>query len=552
MLKKRTILNTTAFFLTAALFTQLTGQNANQLAQKMDLENGIKDRISTAIERVLGHDTFVVNVTAEVDFMPDRKIEEVYKPSSRQRRVSSQPGSQAGGTAASAGAAKTPSSAASGTRVLREILPGIPSEIPAEGIEILEDPALNAALPGTEDSLAGSSAADAEDMTADQSMDELAVLPGMQSPEYDLQDESEDLLFSRSVSHVQSNVPRIRHLDISIFLPEGISPDLLESVRQVARIASQFDRDRGDIINIMTTAFKPTAGSAELKPVVDSREVRYEMSREEKEQADETRRLILDIQRQLDDMDRDRNISPVSTEPSATENMLMKVIDKLTVRAGYEDEMEAQRIIADQNARIKMLAKDTSELTRLNNEIAALKAQLAQQAGGEGKAESQAKLEEKRLLEAAIAEKISMLNTSQEELAGLRTTKTPLWVWILLPLLGIALAVLGFMSFRQRSTAEAAPVSAAAAPAAPAIDENEIKKKILADIQRDLSEQNLIMKQSSGQSSSANVDELSDIRNNIVNLSVANPDTASVLMKKWVNDAGEPEGGEKSEEDEKK
>lgn len=552
MLKKRSSVKLSVFLIIVLAGFKLNAQTANQLAQKMDLENGIKNRVSVAVEKVLGHQNFVVNIKAEVEFLPDRKIEEIYKPGEKQRKIKKEPAAPSSSVdremppGVDGFSDETAAEADEGTDIdFGDIIPPIPLASPTKGLRILDDKADTSDLPG----IAGRR--------------EGVTLPGMKSPEYDLQDESEELLYSRSVSRIQSNVPRIRHLDISIFLPDGISPDLLESVRQVTRLASQFDRDRGDVINIMTTAFKGYGKLADAQ-LPDLQNVRYEKSTEEKDQAEDTRRMIEEIQRQLDNIERDRMINTGSAkdgEPSATENMMMKIIDKLTTKQGYEDEIEARRIISEQNARIKMLAKDTSQLAKLNEEIAVLKAQIAAQGSGDSAREADAreKIREKRQLEDAIADKIAMLNASKGELEEIEESSTPPWIYVVLGVLLLAVIGLAYALFKSRGTVAPAPMADKSVPAGsqkaeknPAVSENELKKKIMAEIQQDLEKESLILKTRGGQATPVRDDELQDVRENIVNLSVANPDAASKLMKRWVNDADDgtdaAEDGEVEEE----
>ena len=555
MPRKKYFRNSTFFILFLTVFLFANTQTANQLAQKMDLENGIKDRVSVAIEKVLGHQDFVVNVKIEVDFLPDRKIEEVYKP--YQEPMKSQKAVITKRVQTFEEKAIETDNNIESEPVTSEkndefeldfgdIIPPIPLSGFQGGIEILDEPS-GVITKSDTNALPGVAPGIKNDIS----------LPGLQSPEYDLQDKSEEMLYSRSISHVQTNVPEIRHMDISIFLPDGINPDLLESVRQVTRLASQFDLERGDVINIMTTAFKGHANRNSIINLPDFSDVRYEQSPEELEQAEETREMILQIQSKLDDIERDKNIntnSLESSEPTATENMLMKIIDKLTVKQDYEDELEAQNIIAEQNARIQMLAKDTSQLRKLNNEIAALKAQIAgQQASGvykqQNELDTREKLREKRELEEAIARKIEMLNVSKDELEKIEISTLPLWIWLVMIVLFLVLLGLLFIILRLRSkntepivqegNKTEAAVSAPIAVQNTARIEKELKRKIMTDIQNDLTRESLIIKKQGNQTTAVHDDELDDVRNNIVNLSVANPDAAASLMKKWVNDQGD-------------
>ncbi len=500
--------------LTAVIFTQAYSQSAHYMAQKIELENTIAQRISTAIERILGNSNFIVDVKADVEYQPERKIEEVYKPS--QKSVQVRRSASADNTTELPGMA-TPGASerkAPQTDIYRDILPGIPGGVFEAEVPLLDEDAENE----TE------IIAPAED-------DEPIPVESLPAGA----DEEEEELYSRSVSQHQERIPILRKLDISVILQEGVHPNLVESVRQVAMVAAHFDRQRGDMLSIMTTAFKldePAKEiSAETAPVAQ-----YRPSSEENARDEETRRLIEDIQRQIEDLNDNMRSPAASSQPSASESVLLGVIDKLTARNSLQDDIETQRLLAEQQARLRMLAQDTSRLKKLQDEIAALKLQLAIQqddraARAEASDESASKLREKEELEAAIAEKINLLSSTQAQLNTRSVGKTALWVWLLAAIILISLFA-GSLIWMQRS-------KKAAIEAASAASESELRKKLLSELKQDNVVRSAKPKTPDPEEES---EELSEIRSGIVNLSVANPDAASALMRKWLKESGDETG----------
>jgi flagellar biosynthesis/type III secretory pathway M-ring protein FliF/YscJ len=515
----------TGLVLTALIFMQAHGQSAHYLTQKIELENTLGQRISTAIERILGNSNFIVDVKADVEFQPERKIEEVYKPSQKSvqvRRAESSAKDQ------SVPGVETPESQARKapqTDIYRDILPGIPGGVFEAELPLIDD------QKDTEAEIIPPAADD-------------EPIPSMAPSATEIEDEEEEL-YSRSVSQLQERVPILRKLDISVILQEGVHPNLVESVRQVAMVAAHFDRKRGDVLSIMTTAFKLDESRKELE-AASQPTAQYKPSIEESARDEETRKLIGDIQRQIENLNDNMRNASVSSQPSPSENVLLGVIDKLTARNSLQDDIETQRLLAEQQARLRMLAQDTSRLKKLQDEIAALKLQLAIQqddriARAGASDESAQKLREKEELEAAIAEKIDLLASTQAQLNTRSTAKAPMWVWLLAALMLISLFS-GSLFWMQRS-------KKAAVEAASAASETELRKKLLSDLRQD----NVVRSTKAKAPDPEEEDEeLSEIRSSIVNLSVANPDAASALMRKWLKESGDEGAAETDSKGENK
>ena len=317
----------------------------------------------------------------------------------------------------------------------------------------------------------------------------------------------------------------------------------MESIRQVAMIASHFDRSRGDMLSIMTTTFRDDKLMAGAETGVIPGDVEYQPSREEQERTDETQELIRQIQDQIERLSQQQQRqAPRSNEPTPTENMLLKIIDKLNTRQSLADDLETQKMITEQKLRLEMLGRDTTRLQELRDEIAALKLQLATREMAvedreSTRAASDSMLREKEELEEAIAEKIALLSETQKELMDMQKAQIPWWFWGLLAALlavVIVLVVLILNRGRVRRQEEEAPKPESAA------SEDALREKILRELRESKKESKLEREPDQGSDMAEKRAELEGIRKNIVNMSVANPDTASKIIRDWMEEDETP------------
>ncbi|HAE87411.1 TPA: hypothetical protein DCG86_05240 [Candidatus Marinimicrobia bacterium] len=494
----------TIILLTAVM---LSGQSPNYLSQKLELEQALQNKISQAVERILGNNYFIVDVKADLDFVPDQRVEEVYEPAAP-GRASKQTSQEA---------ERAQKSGRSYEKEYIEILPGIPARIGDRGLDILT-----------------------EELPSDTSRireEQIAVLPGVENIE-------PERLKSRSVARSVPLIPKVRKLDISIILKEGIAPDLVESIRQVAMVASHFERSRGDMLSIMTTTFSEDQLMAGMETGVVQGAVEYQPSREERVRTDETKELIRQIQEQIERLSQQQQMqAPRSSEPTPTENMLLKIIDKLNTRQSLADDLETQKMITEQKLRLEMLGRDTTRLQELRDEIAALKLQLAtQQMAVEDRESTRAAsdnmLREKEELEEAIAEKISLLSETQKELMSMQKAQIPWWFWGLLAALLAAVIVLVVLILNRGKTERQEEKSPK--PEAAAGNEDAIREKILKELRENKKESKLEREPDQGSDMAEKRDELEGIRKNIVNMSVANPDAASKIIRDWMEEDETP------------
>ncbi|MBA7595767.1 MAG: hypothetical protein GH143_04205 [Calditrichaeota bacterium] len=199
----------------------IRSQESGYLSQKLLLENTIQQRVTNAISKILDESRFVVDVKVELAYTSARQVEKVYRtPDGRLIR---------GDEPEAVG------------RRLEGAEPG------AEAERVRETVTSPFPIPGFPDVETGESE---PIRTLDE--DETLLLEGEVI-------EEEMALGAAEITETTETaggLPSIKSLDISIILEDGVSPQIIENVRQVALVASRFDRDRGDLLSITTASFK--------------------------------------------------------------------------------------------------------------------------------------------------------------------------------------------------------------------------------------------------------------------------------------------------------
>ena len=228
-----------AFILAAALLlgaVTTNGQRTGRLSQKLLLENTIQQRVTSAVSKIIDESRFVIDVKIELAF------------SAAQRPDQTAYGTPGGG-------------------LIRE-----PESAPATGTVSTVDPGAIARgqrgrittnpfpIPGFPDVV---SFADEEPVRV---LDEEADSDAEMGAEpLEPEDDFADFGAAGPDLSGSGEMPQILSMSLNIILEDGVSPQTIENVRQVALVASRYDRDRGDILSITTASFRDRpAGSRSL------------------------------------------------------------------------------------------------------------------------------------------------------------------------------------------------------------------------------------------------------------------------------------------------
>ncbi len=225
------LLPVTLLVLLAGIASLVRSQESGYLSQKLLLENTIQQRVTNAISKILDESRFVVNVKVDLAFTSARQVEKVYRtPDGRLVRGSD----PAAASRQLEGAVPSTEAERARKTVTNPFpIPGFPD------VEMIEEGEPIRTLDEAEPLL-----------TEEEAAIEAELVPGAAE--------------ITETTETTGGLPSIKSLDISIILEDGVSPQIIENVRQVALVASRFDRDRGDLLSITTASFKDRRPSSYL------------------------------------------------------------------------------------------------------------------------------------------------------------------------------------------------------------------------------------------------------------------------------------------------
>ena len=201
-MKKRNKIGTKFILLASLLFSVIVGQSNGYLAQKLMIENNLRNRISDAMEKVIDNRKYVIDVSVDLEVSSAIESETTFSPND--------------------GIVKS-------LRSARDLVNT--SDAPASG-------SVGLPIPGF-------------DFTADSP--EPTPAPAAETP---MSSPVNDNVVSRTEKEMKPAMASVRNMEISIIIQEGAAPELIENIRQVVMVASRFNRPRGDVLSIMTASFK--------------------------------------------------------------------------------------------------------------------------------------------------------------------------------------------------------------------------------------------------------------------------------------------------------
>ena len=325
-----------AFLLLAGL---LIGQGSGYLAQKLMVENNIRERVRDALSKIVDNNKYVINV--DIDLEISDKVEEqitVLAEREGQKVVVAKP-----------------SEATDAEKSLSSLQQSIDIE---ENVE-KSSYSVGLPIPGFE-----------MDFTKSNKTSKKAEKPAPPVISVDTKDP-----FEVTSSEVESNKPRvdkvlsrtrpsraeIKKMYISLILQEGAAPELIENIRQLTMAASKFDRNRGDKLTIMTASF-----------------------REKRDQRSAEQIMLKNISEKIELLEQKREIEENSQEETWKDELTRYRDEESTRRKEDRKFFEGQISQLEQKAKDRaysqekkeMLLRDSLKLKKLNDEILALKSML--------------------------------------------------------------------------------------------------------------------------------------------------------------------------------
>ena len=591
----------------------LPDTNREVLSQKILLENTIHQRVSDAVYRILRHENFIVNVNVVMEATPAQQYTTVYETPGIKEQLSPEQAIYGQSVRGKPAGLSTPASKTSSdpgvkkTKTVlkkRPIKSTIPSDIPgfpgiqSPGFELyeeemaVEDDAYEGVVYAADEDLADIAAI--EDTTdgavaaeASFAMDENEVIL-----EEDLESVSETSTEGQLVDYANPTSPslsrhtvasttgpslRVNKMELTVILEDPISPKIIENIRTVTMVASHFNRERGDKLQVMTADFQGTIADQPDVEQLLLKSISEKMTAIEARQKEETEnQQIKDLEAQQERMKQEQ----ANTTARDAEMARLRQQELTTQK---EHETELARIRQDESDRIRQREQELSDLRQQEQErlaeerrqifeaqqeqardrlrqdslrLALLTEQLDdlknQLSAVDLEEEQRLKLElEQKRREAektAIRDREDKLKQQMEDMENQRLQASiipdnednllPLMIIGAAVLVALAILIGAMMGGRRRSPQDLPPAQETAddpveeiqEPEEP-VEEDEIPEP---EVDQEL------------------VGEVDSIKKSVVSLAVSKPSSASSIVKEWLKDTGEVEETDEAAAEEEK
>ena len=327
-------------FVCLALVGLLVGQGSGYLAQKLMVENNIRERVRDALSKIVDNNKYVINVDVDLE-ISDQVEEQITVLAGRDKPTKVE---------------KKAEDVSSTTEDLSSITQSIDIE------EETEESSYSGGLPipGFEMDFTKSNKKvkniekpEPPVISSDTKKPIVVTDSGLESNNQPRVD--------KVLSRTRPSRAEIKKMYISLILQEGAAPELIENIRQLTMAAAKFDRNRGDKLTIMTASFreKRDQRSAEqimLKNIAEKIEILEQKREIEENTQDKTWKDELTRYR-------DEESSRREEDRKFFEGQISQLEQQAKERA-YEQEKK------------DMLLRDSLKLKKLNDEIIALKSML--------------------------------------------------------------------------------------------------------------------------------------------------------------------------------
>lgn len=577
------------------------------LSQKILLENTIQQRVSDAVYRILRNENFIVNVNVDMQVDPGQEYTTVYETPGEEGKQKSAPAAVK--TRPQPRSAVEQDSQTKTKTVLkkRPIKSVMPSDIPGfpgiqkPGFELYEEEVV---VPEEETVM---------DLTGADSSEVMAATTPVSVPEEDIREEDlegqplrESEAASASIEYGDIAAPRlsrhtvastsapsyrVRRMEITIILEDGIDPTIRENIRNVAMVASHFNRERGDKISLPPANFKaskeanaPDAEELLLKSIAEKMTVLEARQKEEaeakkiRELEAEQERLRLEQEnrqkqeaemlrlRQLEEQRIAQREQELKQLREAEERRIKEREDELkAIREAEEQRLaeERRRIFEAQQEQARdRLRQDSLRLALLTEQLGDLKAQLSA-VDLEEEQRLKIELEQKRreAEKEALQDQQNQLQDRLRELEEMKlkaaavptSTMDSTLVYIIIGAAAliaffIGLAVL-MSGRRRRAPLEPKPALKPAPLSEPEPEvEEEPEKKPEPEPEPDEKE---LAEVAAATAERKVREEVDGIKKSVISLAVSKPQSASNIINDWLKDTGahkaEEEGSDAKE-----
>ena len=325
-----------AVFLLSAL---LIGQGSGYLAQKLMVENNIRERIKDALSKIIDSNKYVINVDIDLD-ISDEVEEQITVLSEKNSNQSANDMPEE----------KT---------IVEESLSSIQQSIESEEESSQSGYSVGLPIPGFEMDFTNSNKASKK---AEEPKPPVMSVETKKPIEVtDKSCSSNEPRVDKILSRTRPSRAEVKKMYISLILQEGAAPELIENIRQLTMAAAKFDRNRGDKLTIMTASF-----------------------RERRDQRSAEQIMLKNIAEKIELLEQKREIEE-NTQDATWKDELTRYREEEAARR--EDDrkfFEGQISQLEQQAKDRayaqekkdMLLRDSLKLKKLNDEIVALKSML--------------------------------------------------------------------------------------------------------------------------------------------------------------------------------
>ena len=318
----------------------LLGQGSGYLAQKLMVENNIRERVKDALSKIVDNNKYVVNVDIDLE-ISDEVEEQITVLAPRDKKKPPSP--------------LASSASSQAEKEVKDLQKSLKSETESEKTTY----SIGLPIPGfemefTESEKARKRAKEPEPPVVSVDTQE----PIEVTPE---DTEFEEPRVNKVLSRTRPSRAEIKKMYISLILQEGAAPELIENIRQLTMAASKFDRNRGDKLTIMTASFKEkrdqrSAEQIMLKNIAEKIELLEEKRVLEESSQDATWKQDLTRYREEESLRREEDRRFFETQ------------------IGQLEQQAKNRAYAQEKK--EMLMRDSLKLRALNDEIQALRIML--------------------------------------------------------------------------------------------------------------------------------------------------------------------------------
>ena len=456
------------------------GQTNGYLAQKLMIENDLRKRIASALEKVIDNRKYVVDVSVDLEISSAIENQTTYSPSgANDNALESLQGAEN-----LLNSADTPSRGSVG--------------LPIPGFDFTAEPPTK----------------DAETTASNESAP-------MESP-------SKPNIVSRTQTETRPAMASVRNMEISIIIQEGAAPELIENIRQVVMVASRFNRPRGDVLSIMTASFK------ERRDQKSAEQVLLKNIAEKLESLESQRERLgeVDWQQELE------NYKDSEAERRTEDRLYFqsKLAEFETAARDQSYDQERQAMLSQDSVRLQALNEEIQNLKAFLGT-----ADLTDSAATEVQSSVQQKLQEKESLDSQIAEKLAMLDQVQSDLdnqprSSGSNTGMVIFVSLLSALVFILVVVLVFILMNKPKQQMPVPPWMMYPPRPKKKDSDnnrEVPKPAVAPPMPE--------PQQSIEDISVLQSEVNDMKQAVVSMSVGQPQAATKIVKDWILEEAPPE-----------